>query len=102
MRLLGTYPSPAQPAAPGHLAHAADAVVDPATGDLWVADTYNQRFQRFGPDGALTGSWGFRGGTEPYGQNYPSAIGFDPVNRRVWVGQEEGRVIKIYDRTAPT
>ncbi|MGZ8567043.1 MAG: Ig-like domain-containing protein, partial [Actinomycetota bacterium] len=95
--LLATYPSPAQPAAPGHLAHAADAVVDPATGDLWVADTYNQRFQRFGPDGTLTGTWGFRGGTEPYGQNYPSAIGFDPANRRVWVGQEEGRVIKIYD-----
>jgi sugar lactone lactonase YvrE len=95
--LIGAYPNPAQPAALGHLAHAADAVADPATGDLWVADTYNQRFQRFGPDGALTGAWGYRGGNPEYGQNYPSAIGFDPVNRRVWVGQEEGRVIKIYD-----
>ena len=95
--LIGTYPNPAQPAAPGHLAHAADAVVDPTTGDLWVADTYNQRFQRFAADGTLTGMWGFRGGDAAYGQNYPSTIGFDPINRRVWVGQEEGRVIKIYD-----
>jgi sugar lactone lactonase YvrE len=94
---IGVYPNPPQPAAQGHLAHAADVTVDPATGDVWVADTYNQRFQRFSASGASTGMWGYRGGAKEYGQNYPSTIGFDVENRRVWVGQEEGRVIKIYD-----
>lgn len=95
--LVGAFPNPAQPAVPGHLAHASDAVVDPGTGDVWVADTYNQRFQRFSADGSSTGVWGKRGGTDGYGQNYPSTVGFDPVNRRVWVGQEEGRVIRVYN-----
>jgi DNA-binding beta-propeller fold protein YncE len=95
--LIKAYPDPAQPAANAHLGHATDVTVDPRSGDVWVADKFNQRFQRFGADGSWTGSWGFRGGTQPYGQNYPSTIGFDRENRRVWVGQEEARTIKIYD-----
>ena len=97
---LGTYPDPPQSPPAGHLAHAADSVVDPATGDVWIADTYNQRFHRLAADGTPTGVWGKRGGTDGYGMNYPSTIGFDPVLRRVWVGMEEGRHLKVYDDQA--
>ncbi|HEY6567030.1 MAG TPA: Ig-like domain-containing protein, partial [Actinomycetota bacterium] len=91
-------PLPERPA--GQLGQPRDVAVDPATGNVWVADTWNQRFQEFSSDGTLLGSWGGRGNAPPYGLKYPRGIGFDPVNRRVWVTNNAAGTIYVYDDQA--
>lgn len=93
---VATYPDPSWAPPVGHLGYAHDLSVDAATGDVWVADWANQRVQRLRADGSSAGTWGRRGSGD-HGFNYPSAVGFDPVLRRVWVANEEGRYIKVYD-----
>ena len=46
------------------------------------------------------GCWGGRGNLPPYGIKYPRGIGFDPVNRRVWVANNAGGTIYVYDDQA--
>jgi DNA-binding beta-propeller fold protein YncE len=91
-------PLPERPV--GQLGQPRDVAVDPATGDIWVADTWNQRFCRFAADGTREGCWGGRGNAPPYGVKYPRGIGFDPVNRRVWVANNAGGTIYVYDDQA--
>jgi DNA-binding beta-propeller fold protein YncE len=97
---LETIPAPSAAPPPGQLGQPRDVTVDPATGNVWVVDTWNQRFQAFGPDGGLLGTWGNRGNSPPYGVKYPRGIGFDPVNRRVWVTNHAAGTIYVYDDQA--
>jgi DNA-binding beta-propeller fold protein YncE len=60
------------------------------TGDILVADNWNQRIQRFAPDGTLLQVFGERGSFPPAGMNYPRSIAVDPATRNVWVGNYEG------------
>lgn len=96
----GVRPSPLPERPAGQLGQPRDVAVDPATGDLWVADTWNQRFCRYAADGTHEGCWGGRGNSPPYGVKYPRGIGFDPVNRRVWVANNAGGTIYVYDDQA--
>lgn len=97
---LFTAPQPTPAPPPGQLGQPRDLAVDTATGDVWVADTWNERFQRFAADGTLLGTWGQRGNNPPYGVKYPRGIGFDPVNRRVWVANNAAGTIYVYDDEA--
>ena len=97
---LDIAPSPLPDRPQGQLGQPRDVAVDPATGDVWVTDTWNQRFCRFAADGAHEGCWGGRGNSPPYGVKYPRGIGFDPVNRRVWVANNAAGTIYVYDDQA--
>ena len=93
----GYFPRPAQPAPPGQFGEPRDVDVDDETGDVWVADSWNQRFQRFKSTGEFVGTWGTRSASPEYGMNYPRGIGIDPVSHRVWVANQRGHHIKRYE-----
>lgn len=97
---LAVRPSPLPERPAGQLGQPRDVAVDVATGDVWVADSWNQRFCRYAADGTHEGCWGGRGNSPPYGVKYPRGIGFDPVNRRVWVANNAGGTIYVYDDQA--
>ncbi len=97
---LDIKPSPLPERPPGQLGQPRDVAVDPSTGDVWVADSWNQRFCRFAADGTHEGCWGGRGNAPPYGVKYPRGIGFDPVNHRVWVANNAAGTIYVYDDQA--
>ena len=87
---LAQFPDPAQSPDPAGLASARGIAVDPVTGDVLVADNWNQRVQRFAPDGTLLQVFGERGSFPPAGMNYPRSVAVDPDTRNVWVGNYEG------------
>jgi hypothetical protein len=93
----GYFPKPAQPAPPGQFGEPRDVDVDDQTGDVWVADSWNQRFQRFKSTGEFVGTWGTRSASLQYGMNYPRGLGIDPVSRRVWIANQRGHHIKRYE-----
>ena len=57
----GRAPIPAEKPVAGLLGQPRDVAVDDQTGDVWVADAWNQRFQRFSSTGVSLGTWGQRG-----------------------------------------
>ena len=54
----GPPPAPARRPPEGLLGQPRDVAVDDETGDVWVADTWNQRFVRFSSTGVHLGTWG--------------------------------------------
>ncbi len=94
-------PSPARKPPVGMLAQPRDAAVDDATGEVWVADSWGQRFQRFSPTGASMGAWGQRGPGGPFDMNYPRHIAVQPATastpKRLWVVNERGHHLQVYD-----
>lgn len=97
-----SLPDPDRHPGDGMLAEPRDVDVNPTTGDVWVADSWNQRVHRFQGDGTFVGEWGFRGSTPPYGFNYPRGIGIDPTTQNVWVSNERGHYIRVFDPTMTT
>ncbi len=93
----GYFPDPAQPAVAGQLGEPRDVDVDDQTGDIWVADSWNQRIQRFAATGEFVQTFGNRSSNPEYGMNYPRGIAVDPVSRRIWVANQRGHHIKRYD-----
>jgi DNA-binding beta-propeller fold protein YncE len=87
---VNAFPDPAQPPDPAGLGSPRGVAVDPVTGDVLVADNWNQRIQRFAPDGTLLQVFGERGSFPPSGMNYPRSVAVDPATRNVWVGNYEG------------
>jgi DNA-binding beta-propeller fold protein YncE len=87
---LGSFPNPAQQPDPAGLAAARGVAVDRATGDVVVADNWNQRVQRFSSSGVLQTVFGERGSFPPTGMNYPRSVAVDPATRNVWVANYEG------------
>ncbi len=87
---LGAFPDPAQLPDPAGFASARGVAVDPVTGDILVADNWNQRVYRFAPDGTPLQTFGQRGSFLPDGMNYPRSIAVDPATRNVWVANYEG------------
>jgi len=98
--VLTIYPDPAQYAPAGQLGEPRDVAVDPSTGDVLVADSWNQRVQRFAADGTFIKVWGSRGDSPPEGMNYPRGIGVDPASGNIWVVNQRGHNIKVYDPTS--
>jgi tripartite motif-containing protein 71 len=87
---LGAFPDPPQLPDPAGFASARGVAVDPVTGDVLVADNWNQRVSRFAPDGTPLQTFGQRGSFLPDGMNYPRSIAVDPTTRNVWVANYEG------------
>lgn len=94
---LLSAPDPARRPPTGLLAQPRDVAVDDQTGDIWVADAWAQRFVRFSSSGAFLGAWGERGPGGAFDMNYPRSIAIDPVTRRIWLAQERGHHIQVYN-----
>ena len=62
-----------------------------------MADAWNQRFQRFSATGQSLGAYGFRGPGGPFNMNYPRSIAINPSNRQIWVANERGHHIQVYN-----
>ena len=90
-------PIPAEKPVAGLLGQPRDVAVDDQTGDVWVADAWNQRFQRFSSTGVSLGAWGQRGPGGPFDMNYPRSIAINPANRQIWVANERGHHIQVYN-----
>jgi DNA-binding beta-propeller fold protein YncE len=69
--------------------------VNAAGTNIFTADTYNHRIQRFSPT-AFTGSWGFRGTTDDFAFNYPRGVAIDPSTGDVWINNTREGNIKVY------
>ena len=72
-------PSPSRKPPVGMLAQPRDVAIDDSNGDVWVADAWAQRFQRFSSTGASLGSWGQRGPGGSFNMNYPRHIAIQPA-----------------------
>lgn len=97
-------PNPSQRPPTGFFAQVRDVAVDDATGEVWAADAWGQRFQRFSASGAFLGAWGERGPGGPFDMNYPRHIAVQPPTattpKRIWVVNERGHHLQVYN--APT
>lgn len=82
---------------PGRFAVPYDVAVDPVTGDIFVADTYNHRIQVFDSTYEPLPSRAFGGfGTTTGRLNFPHAVAFDAVNRRVLVADTYNNRIQAF------
>jgi len=97
---LFTAPQPARKPPAGMLGQPRDVAVDKDTGEVWVADSWNQRFQRFSATGVSMGVWGQRGGGGAFQMNYPRSIAVQKRlngSKRVWVSNERGHHLQVYN-----
>ena len=94
---IKTVPNPQARPAAGLLAQPRDVAVDAQSGDVWVADSWAQRIQRFSASGVSLGAFGNRGEGGPLQFNYPRSIGINPVNRQIWVANERGHHVQVYN-----
>ncbi len=94
-------PDPARRPPVGFFAQPRDAAIDDASGEVWVADSWGQRFQRFSSTGASMGAWGQRGPGGAFDMNYPRHIAIQPATattpKRVWVVNERGHHLQVYN-----
>ncbi|HEX6843779.1 MAG TPA: 6-bladed beta-propeller [Actinomycetota bacterium] len=97
--ILRMFPNPPLPAPDGGLNQAEDVAVSNATGDVYVADTWNHRVQRFSNTGTFLQAWGFRGNGDPNAMSYPRGIAVDQSNGNVWLNNTRTGDIKVYTRT---
>ena len=86
---------------PGGFAQVRDVAVAP-DGTVWAADTWNNRFQRFAPDGTFQATFGRRNSHPPYGMDYPRGIAVNPANGEVWVSSTRDHFIRVYDASGTT
>ena len=89
-------PDPSRLPPEGYLGQPRDVAVDAQSGDVWVVEAWNQRFDRFSASGQFLNTWGKRGPGGAYDMNYPRSIGIDPVTRRVWIANERGHHLQVY------
>ena len=94
---LLSAPSPAEKPAVGFLAQPRDVAIDKQSGEVWVADAWAQRFQRYSSTGVSMGAWGQRGPGGPFDMNYPRSIAINPANRQIWIANERGHHLQVYN-----
>lgn len=95
---LSKFPDPAQRPAPNGLTSPRGIAWDPTTGDIFTADPWAQRVQRFDDEGGLLRAFGQRGTFPPEGMNYPRSVGVDPATGNIWIVNYEGRPFtSVYD-----
>jgi tripartite motif-containing protein 71 len=94
--ILRMFPDPPLPAPDGGLNQAEDVAVNNVTGDVYVADTWNHRIQRFTNGGAFVQAWGFRGDGVPNAMSYPRGIAIDQATGNVWLNNTRTGNIKVY------
>lgn len=91
-----TYPDPARPPAPGGFSQVRDVAVTTA-GDVYGADSWNNRIQKLGADGSFQGAWGNRSSDAPYGMDYPRGVMVSPTTGDVWVANTRDHKLRVYD-----
>jgi tripartite motif-containing protein 71 len=82
--------------APGRLNVPYDVTPDPL-GNLYVADTHNDRIQEFSPTGRLIRRWGSRGSGSGQFRD-PRGIAIDPFGN-VWVADHDNRRVQKFTAT---
>jgi tripartite motif-containing protein 71 len=90
------FPNPATPARKDGFNQAEDVAVNAAGTQVWTADTFNHRVQRWSATGNVSTVWGFRGNTQPQALAYPRGIAVDPRNGDIWVNNSRYGDIKRY------
>ena len=80
---------------PGTLNFPNDVQVDPATRNIYVSDTGNNRIVVFNPAGAYVTAFGSTGSGD--GQfDYPAGVGIDPVSHHVLVADYYGGRVETF------
>jgi DNA-binding beta-propeller fold protein YncE len=95
---LLTIPNPPNgPAVPPPMGgfNAPRALTVDGSGDIFVADTNNNRIEMFHPDGSPFTQWGVRGAA-PDGFNYPRGIASDNADGTIIVADADNVAIKKY------
>ncbi len=92
--VLQTFPN--DPAPDGLFNQPEDVAVNRGTGDVYVADTWNHRIQRFGAGGVFKNAWGYRGNGTGDAMSYPRGIAIDQANGHVWLNNTRSGDIKSY------
>ncbi|MCA0178521.1 MAG: 6-bladed beta-propeller [Actinobacteria bacterium] len=90
------FPDPVPDPPLGGFNQAMGVAVNDATGNVYVADTYNHRIQQFSATGSPVRQWGFRGSTDPYALNYPRGVTVEQATGRVWVANTRQGNVKTY------
>lgn len=71
--------------------------VVPTSTNVFVADTTNQRIQRFSASGTFELAWGARGwGDDIIGLNWPRDVTYVPATNRVWVSDTKNSRVTEY------
>ncbi len=86
-----SFPSPGMDPDPQGLVEPWGVGIDPADGDVVVADHWGQRINRFTATGELESIFGRRGRKPESGLNYPRSVAVDPDTGNVWVMNAEGQ-----------
>jgi DNA-binding beta-propeller fold protein YncE len=87
---MSSFPAPGLVPDPLGLDQPHGVAVNETTGDVYIADTYNERVLHLASDGTLLGSFGHRGSNAATSVNYPEAVAVDPVTGDVWVASHQG------------
>lgn len=91
-----TYPDPPRPPSPGGFSQVRDVAVS-ASGEVYGADSWNNRIQKLGADGSFLGTWGNRSSRPPYGMDYPRGVMVSPTTGDVWVANTRDHKLRVYD-----
>lgn len=94
--LVREVPAVPEPAPPGGFNQPEGVAVDQGTGQVFVADTFNHRVQRFGRAGGYQASWGYRGRGTGTAMDYPRGVGVDPADGTVWLNNTRSADVKHY------
>lgn len=82
----------------GQFIYPADVAVNPSSGQVYVADSGNDRIQRFDSNGTFLGAWGSRGSLD--GQFYgPQGVAVNPSSGDVYVADWNNDRIQRFTAT---
>jgi DNA-binding beta-propeller fold protein YncE len=90
---------------PGYFNEPSGLSFNPANGDLYVADSVNQRMQRFTAAGGFVGMFGQRGWGDGVkdGFNWPRDIAYVPGTDTVWIADtKNSRLLEFTPDGTPT
>ena len=95
--IVQTIPAVPQPAPNGGLNQPEGVAVDNSTGQVYVADTFNHRIQRFSVTGTFQTAWGYRGRGTNDAMDYPRGIAVDQGTRNAWLNNTRSAQVKVYN-----
>jgi tripartite motif-containing protein 71 len=95
-QILDQIPEIPEPAPNGGFNQPEGVAVDRTSGQVYVADTFNHRVQRFSATGAYQARWGYRGRGTGDAMDYPRGVAVDPQDRTVWLNNTRSANLKHY------
>jgi tripartite motif-containing protein 71 len=99
-QIVMVRPDPAQPPPDGGFNGPRGVALD-QNGNIFVTDTYNQRIEKFDPNGTFVTKWGSRG-RSAFAFNYPRMLAVDRNDGTVVVADTDNHQIKKYSNDGST